>query len=425
MSELKDQIDTLMASWDRASEVANGAPASWQPYWPNSQLVLFDEMLEVLKFWVTRVRAPSGFSPGFHLAKTVAASAIPALISTAQQIEAGQYQALPTFANQIVGALSAIHSMVVYSDQDQATRGNADLAAHLSQGIALVQTAQSELADKNSLLARSDAIIAAIETQHQRVDQISTDSGVLEDEVVKFHEKVKEAAASIDELLVEATAREADIGKLVTAGTAVSGVLEDLKIQLSAAIEQTKKQSNLIDSLLPKGASVGLAAAFANRGAQLQYTKWIWMGAFVVSLGGLAYFANHLATTLPIDAKEFWPSFLSRMTLGVPLVWLGWFSAVQYGNVVRVQEDYAFKEATSKAFQGYRDHMEHLASVDLDTGGTALNLMAAKTIEILAQEPLRIYGKSSKDASPAHGMADILTTLKVKKPLGNAAIHEA
>ncbi len=144
----------------------------------------------------------------------------------------------------------------------------------------------------------------------------------------------------------------------------------------------------------------------------MQWTKWIWMTVFVSSLVGLAFFAYHLSGSLPLDAKEFWPSFLSRMTLAAPMIWLGWFSAVQYGNVVRVQEDYAFKEATSKAFQGYRDHMEHLASVELDSAGTALNLMAAKTIEILAQQPLRIYGKASKDASPAHGMADILGAMR-------------
>ena len=145
---------------------------------------------------------------------------------------------------------------------------------------------------------------------------------------------------------------------------------------------------------------------FAARGTQLEWTKWGWIVVFVTAVGVLAAFAWNLSKITALPSGITWSEYLVfRALLSAPLIWLGWFSAIQYGNVVRVQEDYAFKEATSKAFQGYRDHMEHLASVDDPATSTnALNLLAQRTIEILAREPLRIFGKADSDASPASGL---------------------
>jgi hypothetical protein len=77
-------------------------------------------------------------------------------------------------------------------------------------------------------------------------------------------------------------------------------------------------------------------------------------------------------------------------------------------NTIRIQEDYAFKEATSKAFQGYRDHMEHLANIEVEGANTALNLLSERTVEILAHEPLRIFSKTEGDASPSGELASLL-----------------
>ena len=131
------------------------------------------------------------------------------------------------------------------------------------------------------------------------------------------------------------------------------------------------------------------------------------MFIFIGTTACLAYFAHDLLK-VAIDEKNIWTYLVFRITLAAPLVWLGWVSAVQYGNIVRVQEDYAFKEATSKAFQGYRDHMQHLATVNSDEEGNAMRLLAVETIKILAREPLRIYGHTHGDASPMQKAADKL-----------------
>jgi hypothetical protein len=184
--------------------------------------------------------------------------------------------------------------------------------------------------------------------------------------------------------------------------------------------KHASEQSALIDSLLPKGASAGLAAAFASRGKDLNTTKIVWMSVFIATVAALGALALVLATDEPKSGGAFILHILQRLPLAAPLVWLGWFSAVQYGNTVRVQEDYAFKEATSKAFQGYRDHMEHLADVNDVESRTALNLLSVRTIEILAREPLRIFGKSHHDATPATGVISAMTGRTSGKDAGNA-----
>ena len=130
------------------------------------------------------------------------------------------------------------------------------------------------------------------------------------------------------------------------------------------------------------------------------------MAVFVGAMAGLFSLAVRIIGLQAGTSQALWQLILQRLPLAAPMIWLGWFSAVQYGNTLRVQEDYAFKEATSKAFAGYRDHMEHLASVSLAEGNTAMTLMAQKTIEILAQEPLRIFQDIGKDSAPTHGLVD-------------------
>ena len=200
--------------------------------------------------------------------------------------------------------------------------------------------------------------------------------------------------------------------KTLASSTSLATKLTSMSEELPRLQDKCKQQEKTIDSILPRGASAGLAAAFSERGDQLNMTKWIWLAAFALSLIGLAYFARLLISISLPEGITFWEQLVSRLPLAAPLIWLGWFSAIQYGNTIRVQEDYAFKEATSKAFQGYKDHMEHLRNVDIDEAQTALTLLSETTIQVLGREPLRIYGKTEQDASPTHSFAQFFRKRK-------------
>jgi len=414
MEDIEEQVATLVESWKLIYRTASAAPSAWQPHLPYTKLVILDEVLETINYWLSRVRAPAGFSPGFHLAKSMAAVSLPSLLASAKQLEASQYNHFPTFVSGLLNLLSALHTMAVFSPKSEADATAADITAQLSQGLALLGTAQNELAKKAVQLEEKANLAESISETHNEVAALAEAAKKSSDAIAEHSSKSAATLGEINELLEGAKEHDKDFRALLTENSALQTKLSSMTEGLAQLQEKSLKQQQTIESILPKGASAGLAAAFALRGSQLNLAKWIWMGVFIAAIAGLSYFAYHLTTTHVPTAEDFWKHVLYRIPLAAPLVWLGWFSAIQYGNIVRVQEDYAFKEATSKAFQGYRDHMEHLASVNLPEAATAMNLMAAKTIEILAHEPLRIYGKTEKDASPAHGFAELVGNLKAR-----------
>lgn len=83
MKEIEEQVTQLHDSWKRIYKTTGAAPSSWQPYFPFTSLVILDEVLETINSWFARVRAPTGFSPGFHLAKAMAAVSLPSLMASA------------------------------------------------------------------------------------------------------------------------------------------------------------------------------------------------------------------------------------------------------------------------------------------------------------------------------------------------------
>lgn len=418
MDAIREQVSNLTDGWRRTMDKAAATPAAWEPFLLNSSLAQVDEAVQTVSHWLGRIRAPNGFAPGFHVARAVATATLPGVTAAGQQLEAGQYNHFPTFLNGIVSLLGALHTMVVFSQKDASNAGIADISAELSQALALVGTAQTELATKAARLTEAAKLADEIDTIHEGIretqEQCSTslkeiesskaDAGKALADAHDSSEQVATLSKELDEIVAESKKTQETLGKLTAAA-------EELK-------QKCTSQQQLIDSLLPKGASAGLAAAFAARTGMLERTKWIWMAAFALSLVMLAAFAFYLSRLTP-PPGEYWSYVLYRMTLAAPLVWLAWFSAIQYGNTVRVQEDYAFKEATSKAFQGYRDHMKHLASIDDGEAGTAMRLMALRTIEILAREPLRIFGRTHHDASPASVATSLLERIKPKQSTGD------
>ncbi len=317
----------------------------------------------------------------------------------------------------------------------------------MSQALALLDTAQKELSEKLAILEKSQVLAEEITKSHEEIKVTEVEIEAYKNKVVEheaqansciesassyvekiarmhqentrlilsnqseFESRIKEQQKNYEELL---DSHNNEYKKLLVNSNELHGKLEVMSAELFRLQEKCKQQEEIIDSILPRGASAGLAAAFSQRGRQLDPAKWVWLTLFVFSLVLLSIFAWQLIDMSVPDGATFWNQLLFRLPLAAPLVWLGWFSAIQYGNIIRVQEDYAFKEATSKAYQGYKDHMKHLGDIDLDEARTALTLLSEATINVLSREPLRIYGKTEQDASPTHSFAGLFHKNKSK-----------
>lgn len=442
MEDLKSKIDELEEQWKQAYEMALSNPSSYQQYISDNSLTALNESVESAVNWLSRVRAPAGFSPGFHIAKSVAEMSVPQLITTARNIAAGQFNHLASFSSLLINVVNSIHSMAVFSSKNDEENIQANMTAELSQGIELLNTAQRELAEKLELIKdvedqynqvirfneeiteQKDEIQASAVKLSQDIEQLDQTrqnaleiTQSIEDKESVFNQLVEEHTEEYQSLLNEKSSEyDERLKEYATTNASMHTENQNLMIQLrenekklESLIEKSKEQQELIDSILPKGASAGLAFAFSSRVKQLAWSKAIWIVLFVASLGTLYFVTSSIQVSDIKETSEFLGRLLYKLPAALPLIWLTWFSAIQYGNSLRVQEDYAFKEATSKAFQGYKDHMEHLSNVEITETETAMTLLSASTIKVLGNEPLRLYDKTHKDVSPAHSFTDILS----------------
>lgn len=410
MEDIRNDFNQLKIDWASVYEKVKTTPQLYSPHVPYLSLDQLNEVIETLSHWFDRARTPTGFNPVFHLARGLAATSLASARASLKAIQSGQHGHFTGFVSSINQIIPALHTLLIYSSKEEGREAAEGLVLKLSESVALLNTAQTELKQKTDLLSRTQDTVDQIHEASEKIIELGANA--TEDE--KAINGIKNTAEQElkDITLSQQHAKEAE--KLTTdvlnKNTALQTQLEQQAKNLNVLNAKAKEQADLIEALLPSGANAGLASAFASRVRTLEWIKWLWAIIFISSILGLVYmvitFFGIPGASSAMPPEELWKQILHRLPLSAPLIWLGWFSAIQYGNTVRVQEDYAFKEATSKAFEGYRSHLEHIATVNLGDGRNAMTLLAAKTIEILAHEPLRVFQKSDKDVSPAHSILD-------------------
>lgn len=407
MDDLKGLLSELKEVWGRVYDAASPNVTAWQPYFPNSSLEIISEAINSIDVLINKLKVPAGFNPGFHLAKSTASLNLIQLISVSKNLEGGQYTHFTNFSTYITNVISAINNMATYSDKSESKKIVADITVELAQSLALLSTAQEELSKKLELIKAANDAAAEIEETHQKILELHEASEISSKELSELLTSSETTNEETNNILNACKLNQTEIDELLKSSKELETTLTNLKADLNTLQSDSIRQNEIINSILPKAASAGLAAAFSTRAGQLNFTKYIWLVLFFVSLGALTVFSWTILHSQTIEPSDFTTYVLSRLPLTAPLIWLGWFSAIQYGNTIRVQEDYAFKEVTSKAFQGYRDHMEHMAKISTDDSDSALKLLSTKTIEILSHEPLRIYGTADNDASPSSKLTNL------------------
>lgn len=196
------------------------------------------------------------------------------------------------------------------------------------------------------------------------------------------------------------TAKTNAISSAVTANTEAATVAKLVQELLSSVEVKTtlfnefEGRREEIAGLLENANKVGLARSFSDKRKQLTWTWRGWAFAFFVGICGLL--AIGLLELLPL-LKTGSPdpvSVLARFSIASPLVWFTWFAARQYGVVLRVSEDYAFKEAAAMAFVGYRNEMGADAEM--------LKMLRESAIRNFGANPAEMLLKRADASSPLH-----------------------
>jgi hypothetical protein len=85
-----------------------------------------------------------------------------------------------------------------------------------------------------------------------------------------------------------------------------------------------------------------------------------------------------------------------RLPIMAPLIWLAIYAGRNYMNSLRLEEDYAYKEAISTAFEGYKREMEKIAGGDA-VSLAPITILCTNVLRAIAERPGRIYEGKQQD----------------------------
>ena len=124
----------------------------------------------------------------------------------------------------------------------------------------------------------------------------------------------------------------------------------------------------------------------------------------------VAYFEPISFEKATVDANSIFQYFIVRLPFAIPIVWLAIYAGRRHSQALRLEEDYAHKEALSKSFEGYKKQIADIEE-ELENKDATLNLIE-RTLEALALHPGRIYQGKHEDISPVHSLASIILRKK-------------
>lgn len=257
------------------------------------------------------------------------------------------------------------------------------LAKDITRRLRALETRLNDAEPRSENLAE---MVSHIEQAYQAADQLPTDLQLLNEE----REKIAH--------LVESAQR--DYGELFSNKNLASKVT----LELTDKNEEAKAVLEQIQSTYAAATSQGLAAAFTERSKELANSMWVWTVAFVIALVVGALFGTQrvqeVNELLKNPAMTNWALvvnlLLAIFSVGAP-IWFGWMATKQINQRFRLSEDYAFKAAVSRAYEGYR---KEAARIDKDLEAKLL----ASALTRLDEQPLR-FVESANHGSPWHELA--------------------
>jgi hypothetical protein len=243
------------------------------------------------------------------------------------------------------------------------------------------------------------------------------------------------AKAAIDALTI--TARETESKSILqsmhessAAAVEAHGGVVNYKAKLLELEKQFEELRAKTESLLPGATSAGLASAFRDQKQRFDQPQKRWLWTFIIAVAllllagcvGLPGLSLVSATT----EKPSWDTILrhlvNRLPLVVPVVWLGIYAGRNYMLALRMQEEYAFKEAISATFEGYKREMAAIAGAE--PSALPILKLCENVLLTLAQRPGRIYEGQHEDITPLAPVIKAVgeVTAKITQELGDVAV---
>jgi nucleotide-binding universal stress UspA family protein len=261
-----------------------------------------------------------------------------------------------------------------------------DGALEAGRAMGKLRTTIRSLAAKvDGLQPRADALqqmADGIVRAHEAAERLPTDL-----------QELREARAEIQSIRDHADQDQAKVREIAFRATLADSSLAESSGNADQILEKC-------ESALRASTNVGLAGAFQERADSLKTSIYPWVGGLVVALGLGAYFGgqqfHQLTETIQTSTSPttIWTRLaVSLLSVGAP-IWFAWLATKQIGQRFRLAEDYGYKAAVSKAYEGYRRE-----AVELDE--EFQKRLFASALTRLDEQPLR-FVEHETHGSPWH-----------------------
>jgi hypothetical protein len=268
------------------------------------------------------------------------------------------------------------------------TQGAAQVTAASERVAAILPSIEQGSRDANVITAAkagAEANAAAIQLLQTQMAEVTAKTVSEAAAVARADEDCKTLVASMSEARTRA----------MEANSRLDTYEQDIQ-KMSADFTQMQAK---LEGLLPHATSAGLASAFHNQKARFSKPQPWWLGLFVVTIIALLGAAG---IGLPA-AGDTWDAilrhFVNRLPIVAPLVWLAIYAGHHYSMALRMEEDYAFKEAVSTAFEGYKREM---LAIPPSPGNdvSPLVILCENVLRAVAERPGRIYDGKTDVVTP-------------------------
>jgi hypothetical protein len=231
-----------------------------------------------------------------------------------------------------------------------------------------------------------DAMVERIEKASSAADQLPTDL-----------ESLAEARQKMGELVRDAVKDQSHVATIQGHAEQQDKQLESISKEAAAVLERC-------ESAYSAATSVGLAAAFSEKSATLSRSIWGWVLGLIGALAAGSYFGYDRLHALSVlftypnvtTSVIVLNLLLSLLSVAAP-VWFAWLATKQIGQRFRLAEDYAYKAAVSRAYEGFR---REASRFDKDMESRLL----VSALNRLDELPLRLVEPESH-GSPWHELA--------------------
>ena len=244
-----------------------------------------------------------------------------------------------------------------------------------------------------------DQSVNAINESLKTAQDSSTSCTELNEEASELVKELRETVKNSNQLHEEVNEFSQTIEKLQEK---LSKSEERMKTLSDDAIDLKKR----VENLLPGAASAGLASAFKERRESFEKPAKTWACVFIGSVVILLVVAFINPVKFQIDQvtlENFHMYILMRLPFIIPIIWLAVYASHRHNQALRLEEEYAHKEAISKSFEGYKNQ---ILEIESDAKSSAAEHLVNRTLEALSRHPGHIYNAKREDISPMSAMKD-------------------